>query len=46
MAKAGKFNLTELLNSRSRELEEERVRMQEERAAGQQGSRITLHRRS
>lgn len=36
MAKAGKFNLTELLNSRSRELEEERVRMQEERAAGQQ----------
>ena len=36
MAKAGKFNLTDLLNSRSRELEEAGAGKQEESAAGQQ----------
>ena len=36
MAKAGKFNLTDLLNSRSKELEEAGMGKQEESAAGQQ----------
>jgi ParB-like chromosome segregation protein Spo0J len=36
MAKAGKFNLTDLLNSRSKELEEVGAGKQEESAAGQQ----------
>lgn len=36
MAKAGKFNLTDLLNSRSKELEEADAGKQEESAAGQQ----------
>ena len=36
MAKAGKFNLTDLLNSRSKELEEVGTGKQEESAAGQQ----------
>lgn len=36
MAKANKFNLTDLLNSRSKELEEAAGGQQEEKAAGQQ----------
>lgn len=36
MAKAGKFNLTDLLNNRSKELEEVSSGQQEESAAGQQ----------
>ena len=38
LAKAGKFNLTDLLNSRSKELEEVGAGKQEESAAGQQGN--------